>query len=78
MNERDRGVYRVVVDAMLAHKLKGVSHVEDRYMHAEYLAERRRIACAWADMLLDGAPSAAVLVGLDKPPTNVVALRRVA
>jgi integrase len=77
-NEADEGASRAVTDSMLAHKLKGESHVEGRYMHAQWLAARRRIACAWADMLLAGAPSAAVLVGLEPAPSNVIPMREAA
>jgi integrase len=76
-NEADDGDARAI-DAMLAHKLRGESHVEGRYNHALLIAKRRRIACQWADMLMVGAPSAAVLVGLDKPASNVVPLREAA
>ena len=87
MNEVDPASFRIV-DVMLAHKgfresVDGEtrkSSVEGHYNHAEYRSARHRIACRWADMLLDGAPTALALIGLDgsTPATNVVPLRRVA
>jgi integrase len=75
-NEADPGAYRVI-DVMLAHKAFGA--VESRYNKATFLAERRRMATAWADQLLDGAPSAFEIAGLDEPTTsNVVQLREAA
>jgi integrase len=68
LNEADPTNYRVI-DVSLAHK--AFSGVEAHYNHARYLAERRRVACAWADMLMVGAPSAWALVGLEEP-SNVV------
>jgi integrase len=77
MNEVDPTTDRIV-EVMLAHKSK--TAVEAHYNHAEYRSARHRIACQWADMLLDGAPTALALIGLDgtAPATNVVPLRRVA
>jgi integrase len=70
-----------VVDAMLAHKPVGVSHAAMVYDHAELIEERRRVACAWADMLMQGAPAARALIGLEAEavqeavtPSNVVRL----
>ena len=62
MNELDPTAYRVI-DTMLAHK--AFDHVEAHYNHATYLAARRALACRWADLLLDGAPTASALIGLD-------------
>jgi hypothetical protein len=39
---------------------------------------RHRIACQWADLLLEGAPSAAALIGLEDGAANVIELRRTA
>jgi integrase len=83
MNEADRGDFRVV-DVMLAHKgfrdsaetRVAKSSVEAHYNHAEYRSARHRIACQWADMLLEGAPTALALIGLEDEATNVVPLRR--
>ena len=74
LNEADPTNYRVI-DVSLAHK--AFSGVEAHYNHARYLAERRRVACAWADMLMVGAPSAWALVGLEEP-SNVVPFREAA
>jgi integrase len=71
-NEADPGAYRVI-DVMLAHKAFG--EVEGRYNKATFVAERRKLACTWADQLLDGAPSAGALVGLERVGSNVVRLR---
>ena len=65
-NEVDDGASFRVVDVMLAHSAfrdsaeerdarKGGA--ERHYNHAKYLSARHRIACQWADMLLDGSPS---------------------
>jgi integrase len=66
-----------VIDVMLAHKTFG--EVEGRYNKATFLRARRRIACAWADQLLAGAPSAFAVAGLVEPSnSNVVQLREAA
>jgi integrase len=75
-NEADPTEGRVI-DVMLAHKTFG--EVEGRYNKAKFLDARRRVACAWADQLLDGAPSAFALAGLVEPSdSNVVQLREAA
>jgi hypothetical protein len=75
-NEADPGAYRVI-DVMLAHKAFG--EVEARYNKATFIAERRKLASAWADQVLAGAPSASALVGLvEADMTNVVEMRRAA
>ena len=96
MNEVDDGATFRVVDTMLAHKTFRDSaderdmrkaSVERHYNHATYRSKRHEIACRWADMLLEGAPTALALIGLDEAPasapatakapaTNVVPLRR--
>jgi integrase len=75
-NEADPTEGRVI-DVMLAHKTFG--EVEGRYNKAKFLEARRRVACGWADQLLEGAPTALALVGLDQetPATNVVPFRRI-
>jgi integrase len=73
MNEIDPATHRVI-ELMLSHK--AVEAVEAHYNHAAHQSARHRIACQWADMLLDGAPTALALIGLDAPATNVVPLRR--
>ena len=50
------------MDDMLAHNTFG--EVEGRYNKATFLDARRRIACAWADQLLAGSPSAFAVAGL--------------
>ncbi len=85
MNEVDEGATFRVVDVMLAHsafrdsveaKDARKSSVEAHYNKAEYRSARHRIACQWADMLLEGAPTALALIGLEDEATNVVPLRR--
>jgi integrase len=87
MNEIDEGASFRVVDVMLAHSAfrdsvetrdARKSSVEGHYNHAEYRSARHRIACQWADMLLDGAPTALALIGLadEAPASNVVQLVR--
>lgn len=75
MNEIDPASFRVV-EATLAHKLG--SKVEAHYNHATYWEARQRLLRQWADMLLDGAPTALALIGLEDavPATNVVPLRK--
>ena len=74
---------RPVIDGMLAHKPIGASHVAHVYDHSELIEDRRRVASAWADMLLVGAPTALALIGLEPvelepaaPGSNVVQLPR--
>lgn len=76
-NEADPGAYRVI-DVMLAHKAFG--EIEARYNKAVFIAERRELACIWADRLLDGLPSAFALAGLAEAGDsgNVVQLREAA
>jgi integrase len=83
MNELDEGASFRVVDVMLAHSAfrdsvetrdARKSSVEGHYNHAQYRSARHRIACQWADMLLDGAPTALALIGLDGTASNVVRL----
>jgi integrase len=85
MNEIDPASFRIV-DVMLAHKgfrdsvedrEARTSSVEGHYNHAEHRSARHRIACQWADLLLDGAPTSLALIGLEDAPaaTNVVPLR---
>jgi integrase len=57
--EEDRGDERAIIDLMLAHKPEGVEGI---YNRAAYMPRRRRIAQAWADMLLDGLPPAEQLL----------------
>ena len=65
-----------VIDVMLAVKTFG--EVEGRYNKATFLDARRRIACAWADQLLAGSPSAFAVAGLVEPIDNVIQLREAA
>jgi len=78
LNERHRDA-RDIIDAMIAHKVGG--RVSGLYNHAKYTAGdfARGLAQEWADLVLDGAPSAFALIGLAKPPkaaaaSNVVQL----
>ena len=60
MNER-HPADRAIIDLMLAHKPK--DKVEAAYNRAEHNARRRELAQIWADLLLEGRPEAAALVG---------------
>lgn len=87
MNDLDESNFRIV-DAMLAHStFRGSAETSVRkntsersYNHAAYLTQRHRVAQEWADLLLDGSPSALALVGRDEAVTasNVVPLRKAA
>jgi hypothetical protein len=63
MNERavdsDRPEDEPIIDLMLAHKPTGVKAA---YNRAAYMGRRRQIAQAWADLLLEGMPSAEELL----------------
>lgn len=66
MNERaimlDRPKDQEIIDAMLAHKPKGVSGSELAYNRALYMPRRRVLAQEWADLLMcELAPAAALL-----------------
>jgi integrase len=61
MNERDRRD-KDVIDLMLAHVSK--DRVEAAYNRAEHMAHRRRLAQAWADLLLEGLPEPESLLQL--------------
>lgn len=55
---------RLVIDLMLAHIPSGISETERVYNRAAYMDRRREIACAWANLLLEGlAPAPALLDG---------------
>lgn len=55
---------RLVIDLMLAHIPSGISETERIYNRAAYMNRRREIACAWANLLLEGlAPAPALLDG---------------
>jgi integrase len=73
-----------LIDAMLAHQPARPSQVAQHYdrsrlirngAHLQPLIDRRRLATAWADLLLAGAPSPFALAGLT---SNVVRLREAA
>jgi integrase len=70
-NESDHTM-ALLVEKALAHRTR--SEVAGRYDHSVHVEPRRLIACAWADMLLDGAWSAWTLAGLPVPGSNVVQL----
>lgn len=55
---------RLVIDLMLAHSPMGA--VEAVYNRQPHEDRRRELAQAWADMLLEGAPSAAELLDLPR------------
>ena len=61
MNERAmterRAEDRAIVDAMLAHRPKGLSGSEMAYNRALFATRRRELAQEWADMLTDGLQS---------------------
>lgn len=63
MNERaateDSAGDRAIIDLMLAHVQEGV---EAAYNRALYMPRRRELAQAWADLLMEGAPSPAELL----------------
>lgn len=60
---QDRPGDRVVIDIMLAHQQEGVEPI---YNRAAYMARRREIAQAWADMLFDGLPLPSALLTLPR------------
>ncbi|MDX3901896.1 MAG: integrase arm-type DNA-binding domain-containing protein [Sphingobium sp.] len=67
MNERaveqDREGDRAIIDAMLAHKPKGISASEMAYNRALHWKRRREIANEWADLIMEGLAPAAHLMG---------------
>lgn len=67
MNERakllQRPHDREIIDAMLAHKPKGMSGSEFDYNRALYMPQRRTLAQEWADLLTCELPPAMALVG---------------
>lgn len=63
MNDR-RPEDRHIIDLMLAHVAK--DKVEGAYNRAQHLLRREKIAQEWANLLLDGFPSARDLIGLRK------------
>jgi integrase len=74
------------VDLMLAHRPRASSAAEPVYNRAEHLPRRRRIACAWADLLLDGATDLSGVCGGEMatvetpaaPVADVTPIRRAA
>jgi integrase len=67
MNERAirnrRPDDRAIIDAMLAHKPKGMSGSEMAYNRALHMERRRELACEWADMLIIDLSAARSLLG---------------
>jgi integrase len=55
---------RQIIDLMIAHKNK--DDIEAAYNRQEFAAERREIACEWANILLEGMPPASALAVLPK------------
>jgi integrase len=75
-NESDHRLQQLV-EVALAHSTK--SRIGRIYDESEHLAPRRVIACAWADRLLKGAPTAWALVGLRRPKAaDVIEFREAA
>ncbi len=66
MNERaiteQRPDDRAIIDAMLAHKPKGLSGSEMAYNRALHMPRRRELAEVWAGVLVDGLRSASELL----------------
>lgn len=64
-----------LVQVMLAHQTKEtVARLYDRTDEVMFEPKLRPLACEWAALLLDGAPSAWSLAGLPVPGSNVVHL----
>jgi integrase len=60
-----------VIEAMLAHIQGGVRGI---YNRATYLLRARERIQEWADLLLEGAPDAWTVGGMEHAPANVIAL----
>lgn len=69
MNERFPAD-RLVIDLMLAHAAKG--EVEAAYNRAEHLDRRRELIQIWADLLMDGMPSARSIVELPRKSSKTL------
>ena len=54
---------RYVIDLILAHVPDGVSGSEGAYNRAAYMDRRRELLSMWANMLLDGFPAPAKMLG---------------
>jgi integrase len=72
-----------IIDLMLAHQpirpSLAARHYDDTDLDGAPDPDRLRVACAWADLLLDGASTAFEIAGLAEPTTsNVVQLREAA
>lgn len=64
---------RDLVQVMLAHQIQGqVARLYNRSDEVMYEPRIRPLAHEWADLLLEGAPSAWQLAGLPEPASNVV------
>lgn len=67
MNERavaaGRADDRAIIDAMLAHRPKGMSGSEMAYNRAVFMGRRRELAQEWADLIMEGLAPAGRLVG---------------
>ena len=77
MNESDHTLQQLV-EVALAHTTK--TWIGRIYDESQHLGPRRVIACAWADRLLEGAPSPWSLVGLQRPKqsADIIELREAA
>lgn len=53
---------RPVIDAMMAHKLKGISAAEAAYNRADYAQRRHELAQIWADLLFVDIPAPADMI----------------
>lgn len=53
---------RPVIDAMIAHKLKGISAAEAAYNRADYAQRRHELAQIWADLLFVDIPAPADMI----------------
>ncbi|MGN6277668.1 MAG: tyrosine-type recombinase/integrase [Sphingomonas sp.] len=60
--DQSKAFERLIVDAMLAHRPRGISDTEFAYNRAAHMERRRAIAAGWAQRLLDGLPAAATLL----------------
>ena len=82
MKRRDRRD-EAIIDLMLAHQpirpSLAARHYDDTDLDGAPDPDRLRVACAWADLLLDGASTAYEIAGLAEPTTsNIVQLREAA
>jgi integrase len=78
LNEQDESRYRLT-DMMIGHQPMKASAAAAHYDHATHMPRRHALACAWADLLMVGAPPALALIGMEAPQEgNVVQLWKAA